>query len=268
VAVGASAHGTRLAQFTVLVKLHVAKSPLATRSLPGRDEDDMATGTFYYAGQLFGIAKQAYNRAKESCQTDRHFVEGDPLVAVIFSAASTEAFISELRQSAQTHFGFFPELGPTPDRVDDLATLLNEVDERGSITLKYQIAKLALTGKTPDRGQALFQDFATLADLRNSLMHMKYDHIKSVRIGEVDVQHPSVIAKLCSKNILALLEGDDAGDAVAGWVHRMSTPAVARWACNTVAAVVKDLVESIPDSETRRLLDLACFKFGTFDPVS
>ena len=83
---------------------------------------------------------------------------------------------------------------------------------------------------------------------------MKFDRIKSVKINEVDVVHPSIITKLQSKNILAQFEDDK--NTAASWLLKVGTPAVARWACNTTVEIIKDIVESIPQSGFRRTADL------------
>jgi hypothetical protein len=221
---------------------------------------------FINSGHLFGIAKQAYERAKAAAKHDRSHESNESLIAIVFAAAAGEAFINEIGELASQPTGFFPELGPEPEQVRTLAGLLSEVEDvRGTTNLKYLLGKLALSGKTFDKGANPYQDFAVLMDLRNSLMHLKFDRIESVKINEVHIRYPGVIAKLQSQNILAQFEDDD--NAVASWVLRVSTPAVARWACNATASIVKDIVESIPDSELRRKADLCYYRFDAFAPV-
>jgi hypothetical protein len=221
------------------------------------------SGMFINSGHLFGIAKQAYERAKAGAKHDRSHDSNEPLISIVFAAAAGEAFINEIGELASQPTGFFPELGSEPDQVQSLAGLLSEVeDARGSTNLKYLIGKLALSGRTFDKGANPYQDFAILMDLRNSLMHLKFDRVESVRINEVRIHYPSVVAKLRSRSVLALFEDDD--NAIASWVLRVSTPAVARWACNATARIVKDIVESMPDSELRRKSDLFYFRFDAF----
>ena len=66
-----------------------------------------------------------------------------------------------------------------------------------------------------------------------------------------------------SKNVLAQL-GDD---AQANWVVLISTPAVARWACNATAAIVQDIIASIPGGSLRDSVDLLYVKYEKFGPV-
>jgi hypothetical protein len=215
----------------------------------------MTSGMFLNSGCLFGIAKQAYERAKAAAKHDRSHASNEPLISIVFAAAAAEAFINEIGELAS--------LLPEPDQVQNVARLLSEA--RGNTKLKFLLVKLALTGKPYDKGANPYQDFAILINLRNSLMHLKFDRIESVKINEVRVQHPRVINNLSSKNVLAQFEDDK--NVIASWLLRVSTPAVARWACNATAGIVKDVVESIPDSELRRQVHLY-YSFGAFAPVT
>ena len=134
--------------------------------------------------------------------------------------------------------------------------MLSEVeDSRGSTNLKFLVGKLALVGKTFDKGANPYQDFAILLELRNSLVHLKFDRVKKgVQFNEISYDCPPVVGRLRSKNVLAEFEG--AENVVASWVNQVSTPAVARWACNVIAAIVKEVVDSIPPSDLREMADL------------
>lgn len=220
------------------------------------------SGMFVNSGCLFGIAKQAYERAKAATGHDRSHESNKPLISIVFAAAAGEAFMNEIGELAGQR-----ALAPQPEEVRSLAHLLSEVeDARGSTNLKVLIAKLALAGKTFDKGLNPYQDFAILIELRNSLMHLKIDRIERVKINEIRVHHPGVIDKLRSKNVLAQFENDR--NAVASWLIRISTPAMARWSCNATVGIVKDIVESIPASELREEVDLFYYHFAAFAPVT
>lgn len=223
---------------------------------------------FNIANIMIGIAKTAYERAKASANNDRAIVNGDPVVAIVFAAAAGEAFINEIAEMAPMKFGHLPELGNAPDQIDSLGRLLDETERsKGTTKLKYMVAKVALTGKSYDKGLPPFQDFSLLMDLRNALMHMQLDRINSVEPAKVDIQYPAVVSKLRSKAILAVVEGDDTNNAIVSWLSRVSTPAAARWACNTTAAIVKDVADSIPDGDLKQVTDLMYYSVGSFSPV-
>ena len=222
-------------------------------------------GVFINSGCLFGIAKQSYERARTVVKGDRATGSNEPLISIVFAAATAEAFINEIGELAAQPRSQYPEVGPESEQVVNLARLLSEVeDAHGTTNMKYLLGKLALTGKTFNKGQNPYQDFALLMDLRNSLMHLKFDRIESIKLGEVKVHHPSVVAKLQSRNVLAEFENEV---TMASWVLRVSTPATARWACNATARIIKDIVESIPDSELRSTADLF-YNEDTFAPLN
>ena len=227
----------------------------------------MASGMFINSGCLLGMAKQAYERAKLAAKHDRSHESLDPLISIVFGAAAGEAFINEIGELAAQPAGSFPGFGPEPEGVQNVARLLSEVeDARGTTNLKFLLAKLALSGQPFDRGTNPYQDFAILIELRNSLMHLKFDRIESLNINEVRIHHPPVISKLRSKSVLA--QFDSGENTAASWLLKVSTPAVARWSCNATAAIVKDIVESIPASELRQKADLFYYQFDAFSPVT
>jgi hypothetical protein len=222
----------------------------------------MGTGMFINSGVLFEIAKRAYDRARDAAPHDRSPDSSDSLVAIVFSAVAAEAFINEIGELASQPDAASRGLGLTdPDEVKSLARLLSEVeDSRGSTNLKFLIGKLALVGQTFDKGVNPYQDLATLLELRNSLVHLKFDRWDSLD----EVVHPPVVSRLRSKNCLAEFEGES---VIASWVTCVSTPAVARWACNATAAIVKDVVDSIPASDLRKKANFLYYTHDKFAPV-
>ena len=214
------------------------------------------------AGTLFGVAKQAYSRAAAASPADREHVSNDPLVAIVFAAAAGEAFINELPDLAS-----FPgpaNFGPQPPEVASLVSLLGEAeDARASIHLKFLVAKLALSGHTYDRGSNPYQDFATLLELRNSLVHFQSERIDGREPEEVTVSSARILERLRAKSIL--VQTEDGG--VAGLLYLVSTAAAARWACNATAGMIGDLFESIPSSWLQRNVNEFYYRNHAFEPV-
>lgn len=227
----------------------------------------MPSGIFVNAGHLFGIAKDAYERAKSE-EGDRSGKSSDALVAIVFSAVAAEAFINELAELAsQAPEHVWPEAGSEPHEVSDLARLVSEANGlHGSVKLKFHLAKIALSGSSFDEGGVPYQDFALLMELRNTLAHLKFDKIRSVRINEVDVEPPAIIKKLRSKNILA--QFDDEENVIASWLYWVSTRAAAKWACNATSGIVRDMCAAIPDGELRRMTELFYSHSGVFEPIT
>jgi hypothetical protein len=218
------------------------------------------------AGSLFAVAKEACARAQASDTNLRSHVSHDPLVAIVFAAAAGEAFINEISCLADQRSMADPGFDPDPREVHDLISLLSAIeDSHVPTSLKFLIAKLALTGQTYDRGASPYQDFAILMELRNSLVHLRSEGIEGEEIGSMRVKYPRVADKLRAKNVLAQLE-DEAG--LASWLFVLSTAAAAMWACNAASSIVKDLVESIPESGVRRSAEFLYFENHAFTPMA
>ncbi len=230
------------------------------------------------AGPLFEIAKRAYHNAKAATKNDRGHESEEPLIAIVFAAAAAEAFINEFAKHAEIYSHLGKELAKlvdhTPDpewtdppTVDLLAALLPEAEKhKASPNSKYQIAKLVLTSKTFDGGGPPFQDFVSLMKLRNAIMHMDFDQIKSVKIGEVEVEYPGIIKNLESKGILADIKSDK--NTICSWLLLVRTPAVAKWACNATANIVKDIMDSVPATGLLRKTMDSMQLVGAFAPLA
>jgi len=216
---------------------------------------------------LFMIAKQAAQAAIEEAADARDPVSFKPLISVVFAALAGEAFVNELSTVARHPSVADPELGPEPPEVGDLIELLSEAeDSRAQTGFKFLIGKLALSRHTYDKGTNPYQDFATLMDLRNELVHMKPRRIEGVLAKGVypSFERPKVIERLSTKGVLARRGGSWLrGD----WLSLVSTPATARWACNVTSAIVFDLCASMPPSQFRARAEMHYLEHGIFDPV-
>ncbi len=201
----------------------------------------------YSAGKLFSIAKEAYGRTVDE-KPEREPGRHDALIAIIFAAASLEAFINELSDRTLER----PELLNHPESVKSLGILLQEIEEtRGSTRLKYMITRLVFTGKIfdkRDKSDKLHQNFFMLFKLRDALIHLKsQDEVKIKKDGDRQVTEPKFMKELDS-NLLA----DFDKKVIASWVDRISTRAMARWACNTAARMVHSVIVMLPESHFRK----------------
>jgi hypothetical protein len=89
----------------------------------------------------------------------------------VFSAAAGEAFINEIGE-----LGSHADLASEPAEVRNVATLIQEVENaKGRTTLKFHVAKLAITGKIFEKGSQPFDEFSLLMKLRNSLLHLEFE---------------------------------------------------------------------------------------------
>ena len=131
------------------------------------------TMTAVHSIHLWGLACEARDRAIETASKDREAVAPDATVALILSAAAVEGFINELPE--QCH--------PNPNKIiitnvpETLRRLYSSIEEversRGSSQLKYLVASLVLSGTMYRKDSSPFQDFNTLLELRNLILHLK-----------------------------------------------------------------------------------------------
>jgi hypothetical protein len=226
----------------------------------------MDWGMSVSSAHLFVVAKAAYSRALAASTDTRQHVPYDPLIAIVFAAASGEAFINELTLVAAHPSVIDPGLGAEPQEVNDLIAMLSEADDnRAKTGFKFLVAKLAVARHTYDKGANPYQDFATLMDLRNSLVHMRPERIEGV-LGKgkyPSFRRPPVLERLRAKNVLVQLKGESR----AGWLYLVSTAATAKWACNATAGIVSDLFNSMPPSQLKGRVDVFYKDHGAFDPV-
>ncbi len=208
-------------------------------------DDELLPFKSYSAGQLFFIAKQAYERTKDE-KSDREPGKSEAIVSIIFAASCLEAFINELADMATE----MPDLMNHPESVQSFAEIMKEIEEsKGSIRLKYLLTTLVFTGKTYKKNKQPYQDFSLLFRIRDSLMHLKpQDEFKMSHGHIVRVMTPKILEALQSKNILAIFDEK----VVANWKSMISTQAVARWACNTAVEIVHSILRILPESYFRK----------------
>jgi hypothetical protein len=95
------------------------------------------------------------------------------LLAVI----SAETLVNELPQFAENWIQAMAarkEKQEAPGWLKALAEILIEAEEsKASLKSKYQLTKFILSGEPFDTGAQIFQNFALLVDLRNTIVHAK-----------------------------------------------------------------------------------------------
>lgn len=196
----------------------------------------------YLSGYHIALARNAYRKYLK--ETPDHPAKYQALVAIVFSAASLEAFINELTQAA------FKRQLESPEVIQSFASLLNEIEEsRGSTRLKFQIGWATLTGKPYDKGKAPYQDFSNLIKLRDQIMHLKPQ--KETEFTSVDDLVDNESFKLVSSLPKNLLTG---GDNPGNWIEAISTKEVAKWACNTACEMVSSILDALPEGRFKEEL--------------
>ncbi len=200
---------------------------------------------FTGSAALFDQAKHALQTIDEKKVFPREHGQRDAIIAVVFSALALEAFINEVGDLAASPRASGPN---DPPSVSAMGTVLQEVEEgRGSVQLKYQMAKLILSGTVYDKSQQPYQDFRMLVSLRDALAHIK-------RLGLYEItdeglnplsKPPNVIGQLRSRKLLADVSGLK---QPVGWIEELESLVTARWACTTTAEMIWSVIETIPDS--------------------
>lgn len=196
---------------------------------------------------LLHIAFEARNRARiEATRPDA--LTTDSIVAIIMATTAAEAFINELPE-------YIRILKPSPNADTPItatmiacADALDEVEEsNGSITLKYQIAALTLSGSTFQKGNPPFQEFDELVRLRNSIIHMKPAWSGKSHRGKK-------LAQILEQRGLTL---DSEHGKHLPWFDRLMTPKVAEQACTAARNIMLAVLAFIPDTDP----DSYSFKF-------
>jgi hypothetical protein len=202
----------------------------------------MINWIYFHAGQIFDIAKKAYN--KSISQTQQNKPTDDALVAIIFAVSTLEAVLSEVIYMAKS----FAKMSP---KIDMFADFLNKLDDaHASLKDKYFLAHWLLCDKKLNRGAKLYQDFSLLIDIRNALVHLKPDKVS------VNKQIDNLLKELKNRHLLS--EGFPprykSGER-AIWVFYISNSNVAKWACNTAVSMIGGFWKETPDDEVKRFFE-------------
>jgi hypothetical protein len=202
-------------------------------------------GWFINTGLLFAHAVAATQRIPPEVG-DRTGGQSEALTAVVFSVTALEGFINEFADMASTSANWTA----TDPRVATLAAIVGELDQsRASLEAKFWFAKWILSGTNYDKGRHPYQDFKLLIDLRNSLIHLKTDRIEDKPpFGTGSASSPACMRGLDARNLTGVFEGN----THTSWVAKISTRAVARWSCDTTAAMGRSILEALPENDVIR----------------
>ena len=196
-------------------------------------EDGSVSTTIMYAGVHHLAAIDACERLREGGGRS-----ADAASAIMSAASSTEAFISELAYVADQAVRVESRQGRHHPALESFAAVMLEDGERSPMNLRsrFRIAKLLLTGKMYSKGDSLYQDFSFLTELRNCLAHLKPTAIDSM-VGEKRILGGLRTRSLVGENHPSLL-------------GNVMTFKVARFACNSASAIIRDMHESCPIPKT------------------
>jgi hypothetical protein len=207
-------------------------------------------GLFVHSGFLWGTACEARDRAVVAVRENAQVWPADTIVSIVLAAATTEAFINELTELvALQRDAAHRRTNPISLPLRAFADALQEIEEsRGSLALKYLIASQTLSGSTFDRGANPYQDFATLINLRNDLMHLKpRDTFLEPDNGLPGVIQPPRYIRGLQQRGLAHTPPEGVGMS---WLNMLQTAQMAVWACDTADTIILAVLNFIPDDST------------------
>jgi hypothetical protein len=219
----------------------------------------VSTAAFVNAAAIFTFATEAYQHIARRRPGDRDPNQTEAITAIVFAAASLEAFINELGAFAR----YPPALptSPDPESVRIFGAAMTEMEnDRASIYLKFQLARWIFAGQGYPRGEEPYQSFRLLMKLRDEILHFEMDEYRPGEMMKRE-DYPSFVEGLRSKNILV-----DTGEMIMSWLSMAMTLATARWACNSATRMVRSVLEILPSSGLR---ERAEFFFGPlrFDQI-
>lgn len=171
------------------------------------------------AGALHAIARHAYERSDPAADFD------NPIIAILFSAAATEAYLSEIVYCASLGSASFPALAQFVDFMEEAE------ESHVQVRAKYLLAKALVSDKPFDKGSAPFQDFDLLIRLRNDLVHMKPDIVRDEPVKIASIMRAKGLCR------------PSEGMGRQSWMSEIATREAARWACNTAVEITESLFE-------------------------
>ncbi len=203
----------------------------------------------FHSGHLYDVALNA--------ATGHDAGNTDPLIPIVFTALSLEAFINESAGMARTV--------PTADKqeiVEGFSSVMKELEDRKeAILVKFHMALLVFSGETWREGSQPFQDLKLLLTLRNAIAHMKTDvWSTAVKSGEPDPErsldsYPKFVQALRQRGLI-----EKPGNSES-WLEVIAQPKVAIWACKTASIVTKEFYQAIPEGHFKDQLEKLVFGY-------
>jgi len=184
---------------------------------------------FINSGMIYRQAKEAAVQASLAGPK----AKSEARIAVVFAFIALETFINELSD--------FVNETPSDSSLSALGSLMKDLNSaRASIGERFQFARWILAKEPFDKDQQPYQDFLMLTKLRNTILHVPPDRTPSDP-SEPRIDSLKFLETLRQKGLIG-----DSRDAVASFLAEISTPEMARWACDTTAAMVRSIVEVLP----------------------
>jgi hypothetical protein len=164
------------------------------------------------------------------------------VLRLICAAASLEAFINELPAVADGVL----RVGHQHAKMRTFSDLMNELEQsKGSLKSKLILAKWILCGIPFDKGASPFQDASALIDIRNALMHIKGFDVLGFEDEQPVFKYPRAFELLRAKKLINEIP-PSYENGTGSWTEAILNLRCARWACNTVALIVREIIIGFP----------------------
>ena len=130
--------------------------------------------------------------------------------------------------------------------LNDLSYILDAMESaKASIIAKIEMIFFLLTGSAIEKGSKKHQDLLMLVRLRNELVHRKPESTGEWGVEEDKEFEPHKFVKFFSDRGVIELPSPSSPPT---WSQYLNKPEVAKWAYNSVASTIKDIVSAIPMS--------------------
>ena len=196
----------------------------------------MNISTFVHFKYLWLIADEARARAERFANEHTPGDFGQGLVLVVFASAAAEAYINEATYLVKEDSDLYPDTAHYRRLVDFAAEMTKAVADKVAIEQKYLLAS-RLLGHPFSKDEKPFQDLVALIDARNFLVHLT--PAPSGLVGNLE-QLGIASNRRTFRNQL----GED--EPVGSQVDTLSSPKVAKWACDAAASIIVAVMDMFP----------------------
>ncbi len=188
----------------------------------------------FHSRTLLLMARDAAIRSRSDASRP-NALTSDSITAILLAAASTEAFINEFAEYVLAVCAIPLHADEVLPQIAECARVISRLEgDRRSVTDKYHEGTNALGGARLSRGDAVFQEFKRLHDLRGSIMHVKL---------ALDASHRGTR----QTNILGR-RGIAIPETRWGlpWFDRLMLPTTAKWAHDSARDIMRAFFDRVP----------------------
>jgi len=206
--------------------------------------DDTGTrGTMYGGFRLYEIAR---NACRASRREHANFEAEQVMIAIVFAAASVEAYLQEYVDGASTIGREELSEEKHYEQIKCFVSLARDYERTQQEAIRIlKAAEITFCGQPPDQGAKPYQGFDQLMRLRNHVLHLKPEPVEFENGARVSPVHKLVVGL---ESVGVIPQEQDPTETVDRSDSRLFTSRVAQFCCNTATKVVKYAAGIAPDS--------------------